>query len=322
MAGSAHGYFLNIYGPCDPPYSSEVGRQLVAAKVHRPSTMRPGVFYTNAQTSKFAHVGCRDDIQSWTLSNLWQMMEDRRQVDDKFHHFKRLPIELRRMITSYLPRPEKLNFLRTHRGAGNDVSFRYVRNLAIWDRYFKYYTWLDKMSSQGLLPALIRNPYQKGKKMHLALVLIGQTQALDWDRDRRELIETLQSQEGNGYAAVSGRGSLHIGQPFGKTDLQKPPNLETSFLMPPYVRSPRFASHGEVPTSMLYYEPQKFGPHPGTGFHSTTALVHLQDLMGISLEVQDAKQPSLTWNFTRWDPRNSTDPNTDPLLPGGRLRTE
>ncbi|KAK2666149.1 hypothetical protein RAB80_018249 [Fusarium oxysporum f. sp. vasinfectum] len=180
------------------------------------------------------------------------------------------------------------------------------------------------MVTRGFQPALIGTPYRSKdhKKIHLALVLIGQNEPMDWTQDSRELIQTLRCQEGNAYAAIIENESLHIGQPFGKTELQRHPNLNDSLRgsafhtnrqLSALKRRGKTIEEWNAQTFILYYEPLKPEPHPGTGLHVTTAVIQT---FSSSFQVRDAKQPKISWHFE--EPGLA---GNDPLLPEGRVKT-
>jgi hypothetical protein len=117
----------------------------------------------------------RRDIQSWSTADVRRMRKGERQPSRKFHQFKRLPAEIRYVITANLTSHDMFNFLRSHKAAQHDISSARRVNKTVWDRWFKHYRWLDKMVAQECQPALIGNPNRSKdhKNIHFALVLVG-----------------------------------------------------------------------------------------------------------------------------------------------------
>ncbi|KAH7109750.1 hypothetical protein B0J13DRAFT_662719 [Dactylonectria estremocensis] len=237
--------------------------------------------------------------------------------DKKFRSFRKLPTEIRYIVTSYLTWRETFRFLKTHRGAYEDVCPGHAEKNTFWDLCFKNHKWLDKMVARGLTPALLGWDLSRvdkpGGVLKLALLLIGHTKDLDWVSDREELIQTLRSQQGFNEFSVSSQVRLHIGQPFGRTGYRNPWLLVRQVAVKGEKRDE--GEHKTLQTLMVYYNPRrtKRAAVELTELCTTTAKVSRDDDW---IQVRDAKQPSLTWDFMA-----ETAPDRFvPLLPGGEIK--
>ncbi|KAH7111960.1 hypothetical protein B0J13DRAFT_534216 [Dactylonectria estremocensis] len=150
------------------------------------------------------------------------------------------------------------------------------------------------MVARGLTPALLGWDLSRvdkpGGVLKLALLLIGHTKDLDWVSDREELIQTLRSQQGFNEFSVSSQVAVK-GE---KRDE---------------------GEHKTLQTLMVYYNPRrtKRAAVELTELCTTTAKVSRDDDW---IQVRDAKQPSLTWDFMA-----ETAPDRFvPLLPGGEIK--
>lgn len=220
-------------------------------------------------------------------------------------------------MSSYLTWGETFSFLKTHKGAYEDVCPGRAENIFFWDLCFKNHKWLDKMVARGLTPALLGHDLSRVDEtrgvLKLALVLVGQTKDLDWVGDREELVQTLRSQQGYNEFSVSSQVRLHIGQPFGRTGYRNPWLLVRQMAV-----EEEKQDEGEYKTSqtlMVYYNPlgTKRAAVELTELRATTAKVS-RDYDWI--QVRDAKQPKLMWEFMA----KTAPSQCVPLLPGGQVR--